>query len=226
MNTITFWKIENGVLHSYNSYNDLGLILNAKKIGAAAPKILSVDITSGDGELDYTEHFGVVNYNNRTLWFEFSDIGNGLLDNFSRLQNLLNGQKWNITLSDDADYYYIGRVYVNEWQSDRNIGKVTVDVNAEPYKMKQATTVIYRLINGETIINCPNLKKTVTPSITFTTVGAKGTVSLGEQESSEFTSVCEDEVIFGAGDNLLKVTPTADAKLPMGVRVEYREGSL
>ncbi len=229
MNTITFWEYDaNGVLHSYNSYEDLGLILSAKKIGPAAPKYLSVDIPSGDGELDYTGYFGVVNYYNRNLLFDFSDIGDSreFLNKYSKLLNLFNGRKMNITLSDDSDFYYVGRVTVNEWQSDKNIGKITIDVNAEPYKLKQAVTVIYATISKESVICCPNLKKTAIPKITFTTAGAKGTVAIGEQESREFTSVCDDEVIFGEGENLLTVTPSAGATLPIGVRIEYQEGGL
>lgn len=229
MRTVIFWYVENGVLYTYDSYDDLGLLLSSKTIGAATPKLLTVDIPAGDGELDYTDYFGgIVNYNNRALSFNFTDIGNRreFLNKYSRLQNLFNGRKMNVTLSEDAGFHYIGRVIVNEWVSEKNIGKITIDVNAEPYKLKNAPTVIYRTITEETAINCRNLKKTVEAKIEFTTDGAKGEVSLGGESSSEFERVCKDTVLFSEGDNVLTVKPSSGATLPMGVRIEYQEGSL
>lgn len=228
MRTVIFWYVENGVLYTYDSYDDLGLLLSSKTIGAATPKLLTVDIPSGDGELDYTDYFGVINYNNRPLSFNFTDIGDRreFLNKYSRLQNLFNGRKMNVTLSEDAGFHYIGRVIVNEWVSEKNIGKITIDVNAEPYKLKNAPTVIYRTITEETVINCRNLKKTVEAKVEFTTDGANGTISLGGKESSEFERVCEDTVLLVEGDNVLTVKPSSGATLPMGVRIEYQEGSL
>ena len=229
MNTIVFEEYNNPK-KSYRSYDDLSLILNGKTIGAPAPKVLTVDIAGGDGVLDYTEYFGQTNYANRTLKFEFSLIDEPklFLEQYSRIQNLLNGRKMKITLSDDSDWYYVGRVMVNDWESQKRIGKVVIDVDAEPYKLKHALTVIYKSISAETVINCKNTRKTVIPKISFTTAGAKGKISVAGQESSEFTGTLPETftVIFGEGENVIKANPSAGATLPMGVRIEYREGSL
>lgn len=229
MNTI-FFEEYNNPKKSYRSYDDLSLILNVKTIGAPAPKVLTVDIAGGDGVLDYTEWFGATNYANRTLKFEFSLINEPklFLEQYSRIQNLLNGKKMKITLSDDPDWYYIGRVMVDEWASQKRIGKVVITVDAEPYKLKHALTVIYKSISAETIITCKNTRKEVIPKISFTTAGAKGTISVEGETSPEFTGTLPETftVIFGEGENVLKVTPARLATLPMGVRIEYREGSL
>ena len=163
MNTVTF--------DIYNSYSDLGLILSSKSIGAAKVKSLSVDIPAGDGALDYTEWFGDIYYENRELSFGFTMLcsSRDFLKKYSELQNLLNGRRMKITLSDDTDYYYVGRVSVNEWLSEKNIGKVVVTVDAEPYKLKHALTVITTTIasSAEHYIVCPNMRKSVIPAFAF-----------------------------------------------------------
>ncbi len=226
MNTVTFGE--------YNSFDDLGLLLTAKTIGAATPKTLTIDIVGGDGELDYTEYFGKVNYNNRILSFEFSVISDSryFLQKYSRLKNLLNGKKMKVILSDDADFYYMGRVTVNEWKSEKSIGKVAIDVNAEPYKLKRARTVVSRTITGETIITCPNLSKQAVPKISST---EEAVILLGEYSESENeivfnydnvvkanSSLEDDNIIFKEGDNILKIVPKNTAV----VNIEYQEGEL
>lgn len=215
-----------GALHSYN---DLDLLLTSKTIETPKVKTMVVDVVGGDGQLDYTEYFGKVNYYNRKLSFEFSTIINPkeFLSLYSRLQNLFNGKKMQVTLDDDPDFYYIGRVTVNEWKSNKRIGLIAIEVDAEPYKLKQAPTVMYRTITQPTAINCHNLRKSVIPKITLTTVGAEATISFGENYTSEaFKHECPDELIFEEGQNVITVIPTANSVLPLGVRIEYQEGSL
>lgn len=227
MNTVTFGE--------YNSFEHLDLILNSKTIGAAMPKLLAVDNTGGNGELDYTDYFGAVNYKNRPLSFEFSAIGNHkeFLQQYSRIQNLLNGRKMKVTLSDDPDFYYIGRVTVNDWKTEKAIGKLVIDVNAEPYKLKHAHTVIYTSIKnlGLVDINCPNLKKAVSPKISFVGSGAQGNIVWGGECSDtlyagDIPAEFAEKIVFTEGDNLITVIPARQATFPFGVRVVYQEGGL
>ena len=225
MKTVDFWYYTaDGQLVKYNSFEHLDLVLSAKSIGAPAPKLLSVDVPCGDGELDYTEFNGAVNYANRALSFDFTMIGaaNEYLNKYSRLQNLLNGRKMFVTLSEDADFYYIGRVIVNEWRSEKAIGKVTIDVNAEPYKMRKATTVILYTLSSEMVINCKNLKKPVMPKITATLGTAY--IKFGE-EKIEFAGEYSHKpaVILEEGDNLLTIGAESGTATVM---IEYQEGSL
>ena len=217
MNGVTF-----GTLHSYN---DLELILNSKTIGQPTPKTATVDIPGGDGELDYTEYFGDVKYNNRTLSFEFSTIvkPTEFLALFSRLQNLFNGRKTTIVLDDDPDFYYVGRVFVNEWKTNGRIGKIVIDVNAEPYKYRQTTTVISRLLTGATTITCPNSRMQVIPTIT---ASDEVSVEFGETVnvfSGQMPATLAEEIIFREGENVLKVAPKKGSAV---ITIEYREGEL
>lgn len=152
---------------NYHSYNDFSLILSQKTIGTPSPKTESIEIPGGDGVLDLTDFFGEVKYNNRELSFEFSSIvpQAEFLDLFSRIQNAIHGQKMQIVLDDDPEWYYIGRVTVPEWKTEKNIGKMAIVCDCEPYKVKIAETVISKAVSGETTVILPNSKKTVVPTI-------------------------------------------------------------
>lgn len=216
INGVTF-----GTLHSYEH---LGLILTAKTIGMPEPKTATVEIPGVDGELDYTEYFGEIRYKTRRLSFEFSIITEpeDFLTLYSRLQKMLNGRRMQITLDDDPDYYYTGRISVNDWKSNGRIGKVVIDVNADPYKLKKTMTVISRAITVQTAINCTNTRKQVIPKIT---VSANVNVSFGNYTKSIAAgqSIIDEEILFKEGQNVLIVTPTNGA---VTVTIEYQEGDL
>ena len=145
-----------GNLHSYR---DLNLILAEKVIGTPSPKTELIEIPGSDGVLDFTEFFDGVKYNNRKLSFEFSTIvqPSEFMTLFSTVQNALHGQKMMIYLDDDPEWYYIGRVNVSEWKSDKLHGKLTVDCDCEPYKYRMTSQAVYlcgkNLLNLNSVVN-------------------------------------------------------------------------
>lgn len=145
MNGITFG--------GFHSYRDFSLILAQKTIGTPSPKTETIDIPGGDGVLDFTEFFGEVKYNNRQLSFDFSTLvrQEQFMTLFSTVQNALHGQKMKIVLDDDPECYYIGRITVNEWKADQNIGKLTIDCDCEPYKYKLTSQAVN--LTGRNLLN-------------------------------------------------------------------------
>ena len=145
-----------GNLHSYR---DLNLILAEKIISTPSPKTELIEIPGSDGVLDFTEFFDGVKYNNRKLSFEFSTLvqPSEFMTLFSTVQNALHGQKMMIYLDDDPDWYYIGRVNVSEWKSDKLHGKLTVECDCEPYKYKMTSQAVYlcgkNLLNLNAVVN-------------------------------------------------------------------------
>ncbi len=152
---------------NYHSYRDFQLILSAKTIGTPSPKTETIDIPGGDGVLDLTEFFGETKYKNRTLSFEFSSMvtPSEFMSLFSTVQNALHGKKMTITLDDDPDWYYTGRISVSEWKADRNIGKLTIDCDCDPYKMQTSPTVISKAVSGTEVISLPNSRKRAVPEV-------------------------------------------------------------
>lgn len=156
---------------NYHSYDDFSLILSQKTIGTPSPKVETIDIPGGDGVLDLTDFFGEVKYNNRNLSFDFSTMvpPEQFMDLFSRVQNALHGQKMQIILDDDSEWYYTGRITVSEWKAERNIGKLTIDCDCEPFKTRHGDTVIFQAVEGtEATVILPNGIKPVVPIIDIT----------------------------------------------------------
>ena len=155
---------------NFHSYNDFKLILSQKTIGTPSPKTETINIPGGDGVLDLTDFFGEVKYNNRNLSFEYSTIvpQADFMNLFSVVQNALHGQKMQIILDDDPEWYYVGRITVSEWKAEKSIGKLTIDCDCEPYKIKIAETVVAVEVSGETTVILQNSNKTVVPTIDIT----------------------------------------------------------
>lgn len=213
MNGITFGQI--------HSYDDLSLILNSKEIEAPSPKTESIEIPGADGELDFTEFFGEVKFKNRKLTFEFSYIGTRptFLTEFSAIQKAIHGKKLHITLDDDPNYYYIGRVTVGAWEAENGYAKITVEANCEPYKYKNAVTTVSKSITDSGTISLANLKKSVVPKVSTTAAvtiawtGGSASLSAGNDQIIE-------DLILREGTTEITVTGTAT------VTFKYQEGEL
>ena len=212
MNGITFGN--------YHSYSDLGLILTSKTIGTPTPKIETIDLPGGDGVLDLTEFFGEVKYGNRKLSFDFATVvpKAQFLSHFTAVQNALHGKKMRIILDDDPLSYYMGRITVNEWKADKNIGKFTVDCDCEPFKYALDETVISHTVSGTKAIILINGRKRAVPEVAVSgsiKITYQGNVwSLG---SGSFT-LPELELVQGANALTLDGTGT--------VTFTWQEGDL
>ncbi len=218
------------IIGNINLYNDFDLILTSKTIGSPEPKTASIDIPGGDGSLDLTENFGDVKYKNRKITLEFATIVSQeqFLSLFSRIQDTFHGKKMKITLTDDPEFYYVGRIYVDEWKSNKRIGIIKIEIDAEPYKYKNAITIVTNQITGATSISCQNLRKQVVPTIT---ASSEVTLVWGiTEENSEGTyqkvfsgTITDDNIIFKQGENIVKFTPTGESAL---ITIEYQERGL
>ena len=208
---------------NHHSWNDFQLILASKTIGTPSPKTETIDIPGGDGVLDLTEFFGETKYNNRSLSFEFSSmvIPSEFMSLFSRVQNALHGKKMTIKLDDDPDWYYIGRISVSEWKAERNIGKLVVDCDCEPYKYQISTTTVTKSISGTSTITLPNSRKRVVPDVKVTSSsGLSITFGSGKLWNLASGSYLLPELELVEGDNLVTVTGTGS------ITFTYTQGTL
>lgn len=206
--------------NNFHSWDDFSLILSSKEIESPSAKTETIDLPGADGVLDVSEYFGEIKYNNRKITFEFSTIvpQSEFLTLFSDVQNALHGQKMNIVLDDDPDFYYVGRISIDKWKADKNIGQITVECDCEPYKYKKAKTILVATITDSETLICKNLKKSVIPIITLTAdaqiICDTGiyNLSAGTYTSAEF--------LFKAGANVLTVNGNTT------ITIEYQEGGL
>lgn len=183
---------------NYHSWDSFQLILSQKIIGTPTPKVNQIEIEGGDGVLDLTDFFGGVKYGNRPLSFEFSTVvpPSEFMELFTRVQNALHGQKMQIILDDEPNVFYQGRIEVDKWKAQKNIGSIVIDVDAEPFKQEIGVSSLQQRVTSNATLNLPNTRMPVVPTITTTSeflisyggyndVYSAGTFTIPELELTE-----------------------------------------
>lgn len=201
MNGVTFG--------TYHSYDDFGLILNSKEIAAPKTKTVKIDVEGADGSIDLTDFFGEPKYEDCTHKFQFSTIvpQSEFLTLFSNIKNKIHGKMQRIILDDDPLFCYVGRCYVSSFTSEKNIGKINVEYDCDPYKYKIAKTVVTQAVSGEATITLSNLRKRVVPEVQITAESALhivyNTYNVWDLGSGSYTL---PELELKAGNNIVSVT--------------------
>ena len=100
------------------------------------PKKEYVDVPGADGSIDYTEALTHVRYQNRSGSWTFL-IDNGYWDwtvLYTEFMTLYQGKQVMVQLVDDPDYYYLGRVEVNQFNQNKDYSSFTINYTLEPFK--------------------------------------------------------------------------------------------
>ena len=143
-------------MNGINTWDDWHLIPSSRPL-ITPPSFKSnyIDVPGANGSIDasttiltyprYTQSGSIAastvsesypTYNNRTGSIEFYAM-NGYGEWFNRYSDAmdyLHGQKVKIILEDEPDYYYQGRMTVNQWRSEKDWSKITLDYNVAPFK--------------------------------------------------------------------------------------------
>ena len=127
-----------------HSYWDLNLIQQRVDIQPAEPKLNTVDIPGADGSVDLsTQPAGRIVYRDRVLTWTYALYpGENWHLKHRQVSNALNGRRCRITLDDDPDYYYDGRLTVKKYNTDKLLRQITIEAVCAPYILKQQPTVV------------------------------------------------------------------------------------
>lgn len=207
-----------GGLHSYYEW---GLILTEKELKSPNVKTYTVELEGSNGVIDFTEFFGAVKYDNRKLTFKFiktNIVPDGFLSLYSLVQDTLHGRKMQVILDDDPAYFYYGRISINEWKSNKGIGEIVIEVDAEPYKQSTTETVVSHAVSGSASILLDNDKMPVVPTITTTAEFLIDFGSYNEIHSAGTFQIPELELGEGANNIYVEGTGT--------ITFRYRKGRL
>ena len=204
-----------------SAYEDWNIILTKAEIPLPTPKTSYVDIKGADGVLDLTEVLtNDIQYNNRPIKLTFEMIDDTDYYNLiSDIGNYLHGKIITIKLTNDEDYYYIGRASISKWECIKRKGIIVINVDSEPYKY-----AVIKTVRSITVINqtktitltnsrkrvCPNLS--VTGKITLTIDGFEYPLEEGSQQLINFKLLEGNNTIQVSGNGKIVIT--------------YREGSL
>lgn len=171
-------EINNITFGIKNTLDDWNLALNHKQISLPTPKTSSLEIKGADGVLDTSEVLtGEIKFGNRNAIFELTilDDYDNFQDRITEIANYLHGKKLKIILNQDPTHYYYGRCTIDEWSSDKRIGKIVIKADCEPWKYDLQETIITKTINGSETFDiigkrrtvCPVFSSTATMTITF-----------------------------------------------------------
>lgn len=150
------------------------ILLDGYTLSPPEPKTYTVDIPGGDGVIDLTSALtGDVAYSNRSQSFTFMVVDP---DSFERVKtdvsNFLHGKSFDYQMTMDPGYTYHGRFSVTEYSHavyayPGLVGVFTVEVDAEPYKLKGHMT--YRLnATGGKMFRLESGRKPVHPVVECT----------------------------------------------------------
>ena len=107
------------------------------------PKLSFVSVPGADGDLDFTEALdNKIHYNQRTGDWTFyvhheSIESYDWTELWQRMLEDLHGKFFKVSLSDEekiGPWYYFGRIWLDEWQSDPSHSKVVIKYNLEPFR--------------------------------------------------------------------------------------------
>lgn len=121
-----------------HSYREWGLILKTRPvISPPKPKTKLIEIPGSDKVIDLTEMLtGAVHYEPRQIKCEFivADGRPKWPAVYSAVLEAVHGKRLQIIMDDDPNYYYEGRVAVDEWQSEEVTSTIVITAEVDPYK--------------------------------------------------------------------------------------------
>ena len=207
-----------------HSNTNLQLIQQQVEVSPAEPKLNLIDIPGANGSVDLTESLGVgVVFNDREIKWTFALYpGANWAAKQREVSNVLNGLACKITLDDDPDYYYDGRLSVSSYKSDNLLKQIVVKATCRPYKLAQSeTTVTQSLTTSLKTLTLTNDRMPVAPTITVT---AETTLQWGGNTYTLASGTHELlDIMLQEGDNTLR------AKVSSGtgrITITYRQGAL
>lgn len=127
-----------GTVKPINTWDDWHLVPSSRPT-ISNPKLITkyIDIPGASGSVDLTDALtGFPTYSDREGEIEFyvmNDYGIWT-QRRNEINNILHGQKVSLYLDDELDYYYVGRIEVDDWKSQKDFSTITLKYRLEPYK--------------------------------------------------------------------------------------------
>lgn len=221
-----------------NTYRDYRLLIQSLTISTAEPKEELVEVPGMNGNLDFSESLtGDTVYQNRTINISLAKRKNkNCLNEYSQIQNDLNGRNMKIILSDDPNFFYYGKVRVKDYDKFAILHTIDIECNVKPYKYDLYSSnedwlwdpfsfidgIINETkdlnVNGELKIKITGRRKRVIPKIT-----CKNELQLifnGQTYNLPSGTSYSPDIEICEGENILKFVGNGK------VTIEYRGGSL
>lgn len=226
-----------------HTYRDWGLVpAKRPKVSFPVAKTVYVDVPGSNGSIDLTESLtGDVVYKNRTIQFEYQVIeGREKWHKiYSEMADYMHGQDMDIFLDEDPDYYYRGRISMNEWKSDIRHSTIVIDCNVDPFKYEVnafndwlwdpfdfETGVIREYqpftVTGRAELNIYGLKNHVIPTFTVLSTDHTGMDVIYRDKRYHLDDGASRilDFVINEGDNVINIVGTGT------ISIDYKGGRL
>lgn len=222
MRGITLIDILSGA--SKHTADDWDLIMSSKVIGNPDPRLVKIDMSDRDGELDLSEVIrGRVSYKNRPLSFSFICTAHQSTwaELRSEIAGFVHGKRLMIVDPDTPDHYYIGRCTLGDpTYKGGAIMFLEILVDAHPYRLSNSETVVTQSVSAGDKITLNNDVMPVVPTIT---VSANMTITFGSFSSALASGSTYEipEITLERGANVINITAGSGT-----ITFTYRQGAI
>lgn len=228
--------IESGVnFGGIHSFRDLNLVLAPFDYTPAVPKTKFIEIPGGDGTIDATEADGTIHYYDREFEFIFSVMPGDELtfeERQTAVAKALNGKRFEIVLDKDPEYFWRGRVWIDEYASNKRLRQIAVVARVSPYKVRsQKYSSQYNITKRETIelVLTNGGCKTIIPQLLIVNGVPEGNIVRLRRKGASFIDI-ENTGVYTAypefalypGENFFEIRATSDVEICF----EYQEEDL
>lgn len=226
------------IISGKNTYDEWGLVpMSRPVVNPPTVKTTYVDLPASHGVLDYTSLLlQETPYGQREgSWEFYVKAGRNWANVYSILMNFLHGERHTVILEDDPNFQYVGRLFVNEWRSDKNYSTITIGYNLDPFKYSVngtededwlwndlfAEVIQYGTFNVSSTKYRNFINQGLRTAIPTFTLSAAMTVEFnGSSYNLMKGKNYNANLALEPGDNIMKFTGNGD------VEVSYREVSL
>lgn len=231
---------------TYHTLNDWGFALgNNNYIGDPELETTYIQVPGRDGLIDASEAIsGRRVYKKRQLAFELGGVRNARNWDtiISGFRNNIHGRVCRLIIDNDPNYYWRGRVFIQDFDRFRDLGTFTLAVpNADPYKYDTESSTdpwLWDPFNFETdmitYIGAITVSGSETVTIPHGHMATCPRFVVSERTSSTFTVECDGITYpLADGSNIvpsIMVDGDDDVELTFtgagNVEIVYRSGSL
>lgn len=146
------------------------VLVDGYALDPPSPKTYTVNIPGGNGKLDLTESLiGDVTYENRKQTFTFYVIDTKDFEKVkTEVSRFLHGKAFDYVMTMDPEFTYHGRFTISKYSHKAYVngivGTITINVEADPYKLKKTQILKIDGVGGVTLY-LPSGRMRVRPTI-------------------------------------------------------------
>lgn len=214
---------QGALINGEHTLRDWGAcITNQDVIGMPSVKTVLMEVPGRSGRIDLSEVLtGDVSYGNRELRLVLAAETN--IDRWretcDHIFNTFHGRSVTVIFDEDPGHFYVGRASVTEPSRLHTAGKMTIEVEAEPFRYDVAETVSTFETNTEAITDVlVNDRMPVSPSVEVP--GACELFFDGEVFHLEEGNQSVPGFVLLEGENEIRLTGTSS------VTFRYRKGCI